>query len=57
MRWIAVALLSLLSLPAMADGVPVDGALGFQPAASPLMEEITSFHNILLWIIIPVTLF
>ena len=57
MRWIAVALLSLLSLPAMADGVPVDGALGFQPAASPLMEEITSFHNILLWIIIPVTIF
>ena len=50
MRWIAVALLSLLSMPAMADQ-PVDGALGFQPAATQIAERIHSFHSILLVII------
>jgi len=49
-RWIAVALLSLLSMPAMADQ-PVDGALGFQPAATQIAERIHSFHSILLVII------
>ena len=38
-------------------GQPTDGHLGFQPAVTPIMERVTSFHNILLWIIIPITLF
>lgn len=50
MRWIAVALISLFSLSAYA-GQPTDGALGFQPAATDIMERINSFHNILLVII------
>lgn len=31
--------------------------LGFQSAASPVMERITSFHNLLLWIITLITIF
>jgi len=31
--------------------------LGFQEAASPVMERITSFHNLLLWIITLITIF
>lgn len=31
--------------------------LGFQDAASPIMERITSFHNLLLWIITVITIF
>ena len=50
MRWIAVSLLSLLSLSAHA-GQPTPGAIGFQPAATSIMERITSFHTILLVII------
>ncbi|WP_291885142.1 cytochrome c oxidase subunit II [Maricaulis sp.] len=38
-------------------GQPTDGHLGFQPAVTPIMERVTSFHNILLWIIIPITIF
>ncbi|MAI90847.1 MAG: cytochrome c oxidase subunit II [Hyphomonadaceae bacterium TMED5] len=37
-------------MPAMADQ-PVDGALGFQPAATQIAERIHSFHSILLVII------
>ncbi|MGI9434997.1 MAG: cytochrome c oxidase subunit II [Geminicoccaceae bacterium] len=31
--------------------------LGFQDAASPVMEQIASFHNLLLWIITLITIF
>jgi cytochrome c oxidase subunit 2 len=37
--------------------VPVDGALGLQHAVTPIMERITEFHTLLLWIIVPITLF
>jgi cytochrome c oxidase subunit 2 len=36
---------------------PEPWQLGFQPAASPVMERIESFHNLLLWIIILISLF
>lgn len=32
-------------------GIPVDGGLGLQEAVTPVMENIVSFHNLLLWII------
>ncbi|GER07290.1 cytochrome c oxidase subunit 2 [Kordiimonadales bacterium JCM 17843] len=32
-----------------------DGHFGFQPAATPIMEQLTSFHNLLLWIITVIT--
>ena len=35
----------------------VDWQMGFQPAASPVMEQITSFHQILLVLITAITLF
>ncbi|MFC6197203.1 cytochrome c oxidase subunit II [Ponticaulis profundi] len=56
MRWIAVALMSLLSLSAHA-AQPENGALGMQPAATPIMEKITFFHNgVLLPIITIITI-
>jgi cytochrome c oxidase subunit II len=43
---------------AQVDGQPVDGELGFQPPASPVMERIASFHDdYLLWILAAITLF
>lgn len=40
-----------------ADGIAVPWQMGLQTAASPVMEEIVDFHNLLLWIIVPITLF
>lgn len=37
-------------------GVPVDGEMGFQAAATPVMENITWFHNMLLIIITVISL-
>lgn len=53
-------LLYMVVTPAFAaiDGQPVDGELGFQPPASPVMERISWFHdNYLLWILTVITLF
>lgn len=41
---------------AMAE-TPLDWQMGFQPAASPIMEQITNFHHILLVLITAITLF
>ncbi len=38
-------------------GQPVNGAIGLQPAHSPLKYQAIAFHNLLLWIIIPISLF
>ena len=43
--------------PADAPGQPTDGNLGFQPAVTPIANRIHEFHDLLLWIIIPITLF
>jgi cytochrome c oxidase subunit 2 len=37
-------------------GIPTDGALGFQQAASPVMDQINWFHNMLLVIITVISL-
>src|SRR5271170_6763097 len=43
---------------ALADvGQPAPWQLGLQQAASPVMADITSFHNFLLWIITAITVF
>jgi cytochrome c oxidase subunit II len=59
MRFLTAILLTWIfaSTSAFALDVPVDGALGLQPAVTPIMERITEFHLLLLWIIIPITLF
>ncbi len=41
----------------LADGAPNSWQIGFQDAASPLMEEFTKFHNELLYIIVAVSIF
>lgn len=55
------ALTVALALYASMGGAMAETAhpwqLGFQPAASPVMEQITSFHNILLVLITAITLF
>ena len=61
----AIAAISsvLLSLPAMAademptPSFPVEWQLGFQKAASPVMERMISFHNLLLVVITAISLF
>ncbi|MCA8897799.1 MAG: cytochrome c oxidase subunit II [Hyphomonas sp.] len=47
---------ALFAAPAFA-AIPKDGAYGMQPAATRIAERIHHFHNFLLWIIIPITLF
>lgn len=49
------AITAYAALPAAA--VPKDYQLGFMPAASPVMEQIESFHTELVWIIVAVCLF
>jgi cytochrome c oxidase subunit 2 len=51
----AAALLAFSGLPALA--LPKSYEMGFQPAASPVMEQIETFHTELLWIIVAVCLF
>lgn len=56
----ALALTAITSASAFATplvGQPTDGALGFQPGVTPIMEQVNDFHNILLWIIIPISVF
>ena len=36
--------------------VPTDGGLGLQPAATPVMEDVIWFHDMLLWIITAISL-
>jgi cytochrome c oxidase subunit 2 len=51
----AAALLAFSGLPALAMPKPYE--IGFQPAASPVMQQIESFHHLLLCIIVAVCLF
>jgi len=52
------AVLALLGLAATAAyALPFDWQLGFQPSASPVMDQIESFHKELLYIITAVSLF
>ena len=54
-----LSLLVLLGLPAGAAlaAWPEPWQLGFQPAATAVMERVEAFHDLLLWIIILISLF
>lgn len=58
---VLAALAALISFTATAAGTPVgiptDGDLGFQPSASPIMDQIYGFHTLLLIIIFGISLF
>ena len=64
-RFVLRALIGALAFPgfagiaaaAPATGQPVPWQMGFQPAATPVMEEINDFHNMMLVIITLITLF
>lgn len=51
-----IALL-FISLPTYADGIPKNWQLGFQEAASPVMQRLASFHDYLLIIIFGISIF
>ncbi len=52
------ALLFVVAMQAVAvAAVPQPWGINFQPSASPVQEEIHKFHNLLLWIIVPIVLF
>jgi cytochrome c oxidase subunit 2 len=48
---------SALAWTGSASALPYDYQLGFQSAASPVMERIESFHNLLLYIVVAISLF
>jgi cytochrome c oxidase subunit II len=55
--WLAVVpALLLAGSPALA-AQPEPWQLGFQPSASPVMEQIDSLHNLLMWIITLISFF
>ena len=51
------ALIAVAFGPAALADQPVNWGLGLLPAASPVMEDIHSFHNMLLWVITAITIF
>jgi len=51
-----VTMIGLFAAPAMAQR-PTPWQLGFQEAHSPIMEQMTAFHNFLLWIIFAISIF
>jgi cytochrome c oxidase subunit 2 len=54
----AALIIAMQALPvARADGLAVPWQMGFQTAATPVMEDITAFHNMMLWIIALIMLF
>ncbi len=48
---------AVMSWTSAASALPYDYELGLQPAASPVMERIESFHQLLLYIIVAISLF
>lgn len=51
------AMLGLSGQAFAAPGLPQDWQLGFQDAVTPVMREITSFHNFILYIITAISIF
>lgn len=54
---LCAALTGMLAAATAQTGIPTDGALGLQPAATRIMERLHFFHNFLLAIITLITLF
>ncbi|MGQ0533199.1 MAG: cytochrome c oxidase subunit II [Caulobacteraceae bacterium] len=59
--WIASIAAAAMSFAGAAqaqeDGVPTNGGVQLQPAATEIMREITQFHDFLLWIIVAISAF
>ncbi len=56
-KYILFVLFALVaSFPAFA-AEPLPWQMGFQPAATPVMERLVAFHDMLLWIITAITIF
>ncbi len=55
--WISAVLMTGSAFAEQLVGQPTPGALGFQPAATRIMERVNDFHNYLLVIITVITVF
>ncbi|MEM9842925.1 MAG: cytochrome c oxidase subunit II transmembrane domain-containing protein, partial [Pseudomonadota bacterium] len=55
--WISTLLITGSAFAQELVGQPTPGALGFQPAATRIMERVNDFHNYLLVIIIAISVF
>ena len=55
--WISTLLITGSAFAQELVGQPTPGALGFQPAATRIMERVNDFHNYLLWFIVPISIF
>ena len=55
----ALALMMTATAAALATpaGQPIDGALGLQQAVTPIADRIDGFHTLVMWFIVPITLF
>ena len=56
LTWTLTAVAAIAPVPALAE-LPVNWQMHFQTAASPIMEEINSFHNLLLPVAFLIVLF
>src|ERR1700742_5355974 len=54
---VGVAMAALMAFTAPAMALPYNYEVGFQPAASPVMEQIEDFHRLLFYIIVAVCIF
>ena len=55
--WISTLLITGSAFAQELVGQPTPGAIGFQPAATRIMERVNDFHNYLLWFIVPISIF
>ena len=53
----AIALVGAIALPATTQAAPRPWEMGFQPAATPVMERIEDFHHLVLVIITAICVF
>ena len=54
---VVIAFAAILVASAAWAAQPTPWQLNFQPAATPIMERVTAFHDLLLWVIIVISLF
>ena len=54
---VVVAFTAILVASTAWAAQPTPWQLNFQPAATPIMERVTAFHDLLLWVIVVISLF
>ena len=57
LKTVPCMIVCLLSASMCVSSAPEPWQIGFQPAATPVMEQVNALHNIILWIIIAIVIF